>query len=381
MATVSTTPLAALQALGQSVWLDDISRKMLHAGDLKRLIDEDGLQGMTSNPSIFQKAIGLTADYDEEIKSLVAKGASADDVYEGLAVADITEALDAFRPTYDKTKGGDGFVSLEVSPLLAHDTAATIAEGKKLWARVNRPNLMIKVPATPEGLPAVEELLFSGINVNVTLLFNVDAYRLVAETYIRALTRRAEAGEKVDHVASVASFFVSRIDTEADKRIDAKVAAETDATKKAHLESLKGRVAIANAKNAYTVYQELFEGKPFAALKAKGAKVQRLLWASVGTKDPKYPDTLYTAGLIGPETVSTMPRVSYDAFKSHGAAEATLLQGMPEAKTFMSELAAAGVDFKDVTDKLLRDGVKIFADAFDSLMGTVKEKREKLIKG
>ena len=239
---------------------------------------------------------------------------------------------------------------------------------------------MIKVPATPEGIPAIEELLFSGINVNVTLLFSVDAYKEVAETYIRALTRRAEAGEKVDHVASVASFFVSRIDTEVDKRLDAKAAAESDPKKKAALEALKGRVAIANAKNAYAVYQELFEGKPFAALKAKGAKVQRLLWASVGTKDPKYPDTLYTAGLIGPETVSTMPRASYDAYKAHGVGEPTLLQGMPEAKEFMGELASAGVDFKDVTDQLLRDGVKIFADAFGSLMGTVKEKRDKLLK-
>ena len=224
-ATATTTSLAALQALGQSVWLDDISRKMLKAGDLKRLIDDDLLQGMTSNPSIFQKAIGLSADYDEEIKTMVARGESADDIYEGLAVADIGEALDAFRPTYDKAKGGDGFVSLEVSPLLAHETAATIAEGKKLWARLNRPNLMIKVPATPEGLPAIEELLFSGINVNVTLLFGVDAYKQVAETYIRALTRRAEGGLPIDHVASVASFFVSRIDTEVDKRLDAKIAA------------------------------------------------------------------------------------------------------------------------------------------------------------
>ena len=260
MATATLTPLAALQALGQSVWLDDISRKMLHAGALKVLIDGDGLQGMTSNPSIFQKAIGTGTDYDEEIKTLVAKGASADDVYQALTVHDIGEALDAFRPTYDQTKGGDGFVSLEVSPLLALDTVGTTAEGKTLWGKLDRPNAMIKVPATPEGIPAIEELLFSGMNVNVTLLFSVDAYREVAETYIRALTRRVEKGLPVDHIASVASFFVSRIDSEVDKRVDAKIAAESDPAKKTHLESLKGRVAIANAKNAYAIYQELFEG-------------------------------------------------------------------------------------------------------------------------
>ena len=380
MATAATTtPLAALQALGQSVWLDDISRKMLHAGDLKQLIDGDGLQGMTSNPSIFQKAIGTGTDYDEEVLASVGRGSSADDIYEGLTVADIGEALDAFRPIYDETKGGDGFVSLEVSPLLAHNTEATIAEGKKLWGKLNRPNAMIKVPATPEGLPAIEELLFSGINVNVTLLFSVDAYKEVAETYIRALTRRVEKGLAVDHIASVASFFVSRIDSEVDTRIDAKIDAESEPAKKASLLALKGRVAIANAKNAYAVYQELFEGSPFAALQAKGAHVQRLLWASVGTKNPKYPDTLYTHGLIGPKTVSTMPRAAYDAFKDHGLAEPTLLQGMPEAKAFMGELAAAGIDFNDVTAKLLRDGVKIFEDAFISLMKTVSEKRTKIL--
>jgi len=375
------TPLASLQALGQSVWLDDISRNMLQAGDLKPLIDDDGLQGMTSNPSIFQKAIGSGTAYDEEVKSLVASGAGADDIYEALTVADIGAALDAFRPTYDRTNGEDGFVSLEVSPLLAHDTDATIAEGKKLWGKLNRPNAMIKVPATPEGLPAIEELLFSGINVNVTLLFAVEAYKEVAETYLRALTRRVEKGLPVDQVASVASFFVSRIDSEVDNRLDAKIAAESDPKKKAALESLKGRVAIANAKNAYAVYQELFEGKPFASLKAQGAHVQRLLWASVGTKNPKYPDTLYTAGLIGPKTVSTMPRAAYDAFKEHGVSEPTLLLGMSEAKSFMGELASAGIDFNDVTAKLLRDGVKVFEDAFVSLMKTVNEKRAKLLEG
>ena len=380
MATASTTALTALQALGQSVWLDDISRKMLHAGDLKTLIDQDGLQGMTSNPSIFEKAIAHGNDYDDEVQTLVGTGGGVDAIYEALTVADIGEALDAFRPTYDRTKALDGYVSLEVSPLLAHDTAGTIAEGKRLWGKLNRPNAMIKVPATPEGIPAIEELLYSGVNVNVTLLFSVVAYKTVAETYIRALTRRAAEGKPVDHLASVASFFVSRIDSEVDKRIDAKIKAESDPAKKATLESLLGKVAIANAKNAYAVYQELFEGPPFAALKAKGAQVQRLLWASVGTKNPKYADTLYTAGLIGPQTVSTMPRPAYDAFKTHGSATATLLQGMPEAKTLIADLGKAGIDFKDVTDQLLREGVKVFADAFGLLMKSVRDKRAGVLK-
>jgi len=379
-ASTSTTPLAALQALGQSVWLDDISRKMLNAGDLNRLIEDDGLQGMTSNPSIFQKAIGTGTEYDDEVQNLVGLGGGLDDIYQGLTVADITEALDLFRPTYDRAGGGDGFVSLEVSPLLALDAEGTTVEAKKLWALLDRPNAMIKIPGTTECLPAIEEALFSGINVNVTLLFSTDAYRAVAETYLRALKRRADAGLPVDGIASVASFFVSRIDSEVDKRLEGKLASESIPARKAKLEGLLGKVAIANAKNAYGIYQELFEGPSFAGLKAKGAKVQRLLWASVGTKNPKYPDTLYTAGLIGPETVSTMPRAAYDAFKDHGKAAPTLLDGMDEAKVVMADLAGAGVDFKDVTDKLLRDGVKLFADAFHDLMKAIRDKRAAVLR-
>jgi transaldolase len=381
MATATaTTPLAALQALGQSVWLDDISRKMLTTGELQRLIEEDSLQGMTSNPSIFQKAIGTGSEYDVEIKAMVAKGFTADDIYQGLTVADIGTALDLFRPTYDQTKGGDGFVSLEVSPLLAHNTEATTKEALKLWALLKRPNAMIKIPGTEEGLPSIEEALFSGLNVNVTLLFSVEAYRAVAETYIKALTRRAEAGLPIDGIASVASFFVSRIDSEVDKRIEAKIKETTDPATKAKLEGLLGKAATANAKNAYAVYQTLFEGPGFASLKAKGAKAQRVLWASVGTKNPKYPDTLYTAGLIGPNTVSTMPRAAYDAFKDHGQAAPTLLQGHEEAKKVMADLASVGIDFHEVTDKLLADGVKVFEDSFADLMHTITVKREALLK-
>ncbi len=379
MATVSTNPLAALQALGQSVWLDDISRKMLETGELKRLIGEDGLQGMTSNPSIFQKAIGSGNEYDEEVQSLVGLGNGIEAIYEDLTVADIRRALDEFRPVYDRTRGGDGFVSLEVSPLLAHDTTATIAEAKKLWGLLGRPNAMIKIPGTPEGLPAIEEALFSGLNVNITLLFSVEAYTAVAETYIKALKRRAEKGLPVDRIASVASFFVSRIDTEVDNRIEAKIKEAKDPGTKAKLEGLLGKVAIANAKNAYAVYQELFEGPEFAPLKAKGAHVQRVLWASVSTKNKKYPDTLYTDGLIGPETVSTMPMSAFEAFKDHGHASNTLLEGRAEATKVMADLASVGIDFKDVTDKLLRDGVKLFADAFHELFKAISEKRATIL--
>ncbi|MDR3633844.1 MAG: transaldolase [Isosphaeraceae bacterium] len=376
MATVSaTTPLSALQALGQSVWLDDISRKMLNEGELKRLIEEDGLQGMTSNPSIFHKSISSSNDYDDAIRELVAEGKTVDGIYEALTVADIKEALDLFRPVYDRTNGGDGFVSLEVSPLLAHSTEKTIAEAKKLWALLGRPNAMIKIPGTPEGLPAIEECLFSGINVNVTLLFSVDAYEAVAHTYVKALKRRVEKGLPVDRIASVASFFVSRIDAEVDKRLEAKIKATNDPTEKGRLESLLGKAAIANAKNAYAVYQRIFEGEEFAPLKAKNAKVQRVLWASVGTKNPRYPDTLYTAGLIGPETVSTMPRASYDAFKDHGHAATALLDGIDDAPKIMQSLADAGIDFHDVTDKLLKDGVALFADAFHKLNEAILEKK------
>lgn len=375
----STSPLAALQALGQSVWLDDISRKMLNEGELRRLIEQDSLQGMTSNPTIFQKAISQGDAYNADIQVMVTEGDGLEAIYQALTVSDIRQALDQFRTVYDRTRGLDGYVSLEVSPLLAHDTDGTIREAKELWGLLDRPNAMIKVPGTPEGLPAIEELLYSGINVNVTLLFSVDAYEAVAETYLRALNRRVAEGKPVDHIASVASFFVSRIDAEVDRRIDALLKDETDPARKSKLESLKGRIAIANAKNAYKVYQKLFESPTFETLKQKGARVQRLLWASVGTKNPKYPDTLYTAGLIGPETVSTMPRAAFDAFKDHGKATCTLTVGMDEAAAEVDQLAQAGVSLADVTDQLLREGVKSFADSFAELFGAIKSKRDEIL--
>ncbi len=317
MATATKSPIAELQALGQSVWLDNISREILSNGALHRLIVDDGLQGVTSNPTIFDKAISHSADYDDAIKKAVVGGSDADAIYQALTIADIQEALDLFRPLYDRLHGGDGFVSLEVSPYLAHDTQGTTREAKILWDKLARPNAMIKIPGTPEGLKAIEDSLFAGINVNVTLLFSVDAYEAVAHAYVKALKRRAEAGLPVDRAASVASFFVSRIDSEVDKRIEAKLKAETDPAKKAKLESLLGKIAVANAKNAYAVFQKIFSGPEWRALASKGAKVQRVLWASVGTKNPKYSDTLYIDELVGPDTVSTMPPATLDAVRDH----------------------------------------------------------------
>jgi transaldolase len=378
-ATKTTSPLAELQKLGQSVWMDSISRKILDDGELQRRIDE-GLQGMTSNPTIFEKAIGHSTDYDPEFRRLVAQKLEAEAIYDALTTADIRRALDLFRPVYDRTNGGDGFVSLEVSPLLAHDTKATLSEAKRLWGLLDRPNAMIKIPGTAEGLPAIEESLAAGLNINITLLFSVEAYEAVARAFLRALERRVKAGQPVDRISSVASFFVSRIDTEVDKRIEAKLKTETDPARKKALEGLLGKIAIANAKNAYAVFQRIFEGPEFAPLKAKGAKVQRPLWASVSTKNPKYPDTLYVSELIGPNTVSTIPPETIEAFKDHGKARLSLTEDMPGARQAVAKLGELGIDFKDVTDLLLKQGVESFEKSFEQLMKTIREKREKLLK-
>ena len=377
MATATQkSPLAQLQALGQSVWLDSISRGMMDRGELQKRIAE-GLQGMTSNPTIFEKAIGHSADYDDLFRSLVAQGAEAEAIYTTLTVSDIRRALDLFRPVYDRTSGGDGYVSLEVSPLLAHDTKGTIAEAQKLWGLLDRPNPMIKIPGTPEGLPAIEESLFAGLNVNVTLLFSNEAYEAVARTYIRALERRVKAGLPVDRIASVASFFVSRIDTEVDKRLAAKLASETDSARKAKIQALEGKTAIANAKNAYAIYQSLFTGSDFAPLKAKGARVQRVLWASVSVKNPKYVDTLYIDELIGPQTVSTMPPETLDAFADHGHPRLSLTEDVAQAHKIGEQLHEVGINLKEVTDLLLKQGVDSFAKSFETLMATIREKRAK----
>ena len=373
----ATTPITAIQAHGQSVWIDFISREFLDSGNLRKMIETDDLRGVTSNPTIFEKAIGYGSQYDEQFKQLVKQGADAQAVYDALTTPDIRNALDLFKETYTRTKGLDGYVSLEVSPILANDTEKTISEAVRLWKILDRPNAMIKIPGTPAGLPAIEECLFQGININVTLLFSVHAYEAVARAYVRALERRAKAGLPVSGIASVASFFVSRIDAEVDKLLDGAAANIADATQRQAVEHLKGKVAIANAKEAYAVYEQIFGSPEFAALKSHGAHVQRLLWASVGTKNPSYPDTIYVDELIGPDTVSTMPPETYNAVRDHGKVSNALTHGLADARHTMSELAKHAIDFNSVTDKLLKVGVERFSADFETLMKSIREKRDK----
>lgn len=375
---MSSNPLVQLHEYGQSVWLDQISRSLITSGELKRLIAEDGLRGMTSNPTIFQKAIGNGQDYAEHIKQLVRSGGSISQLYEGLVIQDIGAAADVFRPLYDSEDGSDGFVSLEVSPLLANDTQATIKEAKELWGRLNRPNVMIKVPATPAGLPAIEELIAVGLNINVTLIFAVEVYEKVAEAYIRGLERRANAGQPVDHIASVASFFVSRIDTAVDKQLEQKLQQATDPAQKQRIESLLGKAAIANAKLAYESFRRIFSGERWNRLKLKGARVQRPLWASTSTKNPKYRDTLYVEELIGSDTVNTVPMNTLEDFRDHGVVKPTLESGLQEAHQVFAELKQAGIDMQAVTRKLTEDGVASFAESFNGLIEVIKTRRDEL---
>jgi transaldolase/glucose-6-phosphate isomerase len=362
-------PLKQLESLGQSIWLDMIQRSMLRSGELKRLIDEAGLGGLTSNPTIFEKAIGHSPDYDEQIGQVAKGGASRDDVYDAVVTEDIAAAADLFRPIYDKLQGADGFVSLEVSPLLAHDSERTMQEARRLYGKLKRPNVMIKVPATPEGLPAIEQLISEGINVNVTLIFSVDVYNKVAEAYIRGLERRNEAGKPLTGIGSVASFFVSRIDTAVDKELQKKVDAGSSEAK-----ALIGKAAIANAKLAYESFEKIFGSERFAKLKGKGARVQRPLWASTSTKNPAYSDVMYVEALIGPDTVDTAPKATIEAYTDHGKPQVTLTQDVQQAHQLFDELAAAGIDFKKITEQLTADGVKSFADSFEQLMAAIDKK-------
>jgi len=368
-------PLVQLRTAGQSPWYDYIQRELITSGDLQAMIDQDGLMGVTSNPSIFEKAIGGSADYDEELQRLAAQVTNVKEIYEALAIRDIQAAADVMSAVYESSKGRDGYVSLEVSPDLAFNTDGTIEEALRLWKTVDRANVMIKVPGTPEGLPAVEHLLSQGLNINITLLFSVKVYEDVAWTYIRGLEKFAANGGDVSKIASVASFFVSRIDTMIDTHLDAKLKDETNESKRKTLESLKGQIAIANAKVAYLIYQEIFSGAQFQALKQKGAKVQRLLWASTGTKNPQYPDTYYMDALIGPDTVNTIPAVTFNAFRDHGTVKETLTEGVEEAKATMQSLADCGVSMADVTEALLKDGARMFGESFDQLMAVISRKR------
>lgn len=361
-------PLKALLACGQSPWMDYIRRDLLTGGRLKKMIDEDGLMGMTSNPTIFEKAITGSKDYADILESPEVKNLDAKGVYEKIAIRDVQDAADIFRTVYQQTKRRDGYVSLEVSPLLANDTRGTIDEARRLWKAVNRENVMIKVPGTKEGLPAIRQLLEEGLNINITLLFAQWVYEEVAEAFFQALEARVKKGQDISHIASVASFFVSRIDTLVDSMIDTRLKTEKDPNQRALLTSLEGKVAIANAKLTYRKYQESYGGARWKVLAAKGGQTQRLLWASTSTKNPKYRDVMYVEELIGRETVDTIPPATFDAFRDHGRVRPSLTENVEEAARVMANLQKAGISMKEVTDKLVVDGVKLFADAFRQLL-------------
>lgn len=366
--------LTEIQTYGQSLWYDNISRDLLQNGTIQRLVDE-GVTGMTSNPAIFEKAISGSSAYDEQLRELAHQGKSAQDIFEALAVEDIRAAADILRPVYDRTNGVDGYVSLEVSPFLAHDTKATTAEAARLAAWVDRPNLMVKIPATPEGLPAIEESLAAGLNINITLIFSRKAYANVMEAYLKALERRAAAGQPINGIASVASFFVSRVDTLVDKLLDEKAAATSDPAEQAKLKALQGKAAVANARLAYQLFKKTFDGPRWAALAAKGARVQRPLWASTSTKNPAYRDVIYVEELIGQHTVNTAPHQTIDAFRDHGIAEPRLDTRVAESTAEEAALTAAGIDLDAVTDKLLDDAVRLFTDPFQKLLDAIEAKR------
>ena len=373
-------PVRALQEHGQTVWLDFLSRGFIVKGDLKKLIDEDGLHGVTSNPSIFEKAIGHSDEYDQAIaRMLQARDRPVGELYECLAVEDIKHAADVLRPVFDATRGADGYVSIEVSPYLAMDTQRTVGEAKRLWREVDRKNVMVKVPATTAGMPAIQMLTAQGVNVNITLLFSRRVYEQVVEAYLSGLEERAASGADLGHVASVASFFVSRIDAAVDKLLDQKIAEVNDPDEKARLGKLKGAVAVANAKLAYQRYKRLFAGNRWIALQAKGAREQRLLWASTGTKNKAYSDVLYVEELIGPNTVNTMPPATVEAFRDHGKLRDALEENVDEAQRILGDLGRAGISLDAVTDKLTEDGVRLFADSADQLLAAVANKRAALL--
>ena len=389
-------PLVELQKLGQSIWYDNIRRALLDTGDLQRKIGApptgltstlqqklsgDDLRGVTSNPAIFEKAITGSSDYNEAMRKLIADGKSVQEIYEALVIEDIQRATDLFAPVYARTKGIDGYVSLEVSPLLAHDTAGSVAEARRLWATLKRQNAMIKIPATPAGIPAVKQLIADGININVTLIFSQETYEQVAEAYISGLEQRAIAGHPIDHIASVASVFVSRIDTSIDSQLEFRIRRSSDETEKAQLTSLLGQAAIANAKLMYQRFKDLFASDRFAKLKAKGAQVQRPLWASTGTKNPKYRDVYYVEELIGPDTVNTVPPATFSAFRDHGQVRPSLEENFDAARQTIKQLAEIGIDLKQVTQQLQDEGVQAFMDSFGTLTASITSKQAALTSG
>jgi len=361
-------PLIQLQQQGQSVWLDFITRRFIAEGKLSELIQKDGLRGVTSNPTIFQKAITGSADYDQSIRTLIEKGESAAAIFDAVAVEDIQKACDAFKDVYASTQGLDGYVSLEVSPMLSRDTQGTLDAARRLNKAVNRPNVMIKIPATVEGLPAIQQALAEGININITLIFSLDRYEKVIEAWLSGLEKRAAAGQPVKNVASVASFFVSRVDAAIDKQLDEK--------KPAGYESLKGKAAIANAQEAYALFEKMLSGPRFKALEAKGAHVQRPLWASTSSKNPAYRDVIYVEELIGAHTVNTLPQPTIDAFRDHGVVKRALPASGNE---WLVKLSQAGIDMKAVTDKLEVDGLRLFEESYTDLLKSIDQKKAALV--
>ncbi|HAO78692.1 MAG TPA: transaldolase [Verrucomicrobia subdivision 3 bacterium] len=370
-------PLLELEAFGQSIWMDFIQRGMIASGQLKQLIEKDGLRGVTSNPSIFEKAIAGSHDYDDAIRALALEGKSVDQIYDSLTVEDIQRVADLFRPVYDRLDGADGFVSLEVSPYLARDTARTIADARRLWVAVARPNVMIKVPATMEGLPAIQQLIGEGINVNITLLFGLPRYRQVAEAYLAGLETLAAQDKPLKSVASVASFFLSRIDVLLDPTLEKLMA--TDKSKADFGKTFHGQVAIFSAKAAYQIYQDIFANERFGKLKAKGARTQRLLWASTSTKNPAYNDLKYVEALIGPETIDTIPLETLAAYRDHGKPAARLTNDAEQASKTLLRLGEVGIDLDMATQRLEDEGIQKFIKAFDVLMNTLKEEQSQML--
>jgi transaldolase len=370
--------LQQLQDYGQSPWLDFISRDLLTSGKLEELIGL-GIVGETSNPTIFDKAIGSGTEYDEELRQLVREGKSVSEIYDTLVLGDIRNAAMTLRPIYDRTNGRDGYVSIEEPPDMAYDTERSFVEARRLFDYLGMPNIMIKIPGTPEGILAFQRAIAAGINVNVTLVFSLDNYRCVAEAYIAGLEERLAAGKPVDRIASVASFFVSRVDTAVDKRLDEIIAATSDEQRRQELRALQGKAAIANAKLAYAAYQEIFSGPRWEALAQKGARTQRCLWASTSTKNPAYRDVLYVEELIGPDTVNTMPLQTIEAFLDHGRVERTLDRDVEKARAEYAAIEQAGISMDEVTLQLQKDGVKLFADSFNDLINTIRSKREAMM--
>ncbi|HLI69195.1 MAG TPA: transaldolase [Ktedonobacteraceae bacterium] len=371
-----SNPLLQLKTLGQSVWYDNIDRAQLVSGEFKRLLDEDGIVGVTANPTIFEKSISHGHAYDEQMMQLIKQGKSTNEIYEALVIQDIRTVADLLRPIYESTDRHDGYVSLEVSPELAHDTEGTLSEVRRFWKIVDRPNLMIKIPATPAGIPAIERALTEGINVNITLIFSLDNYRQVAEAYLNALENRNAEGKDIGHIASVASFFVSRVDTLVDKLLEEKVKASSDPIEQRKLKELEGKAAIANARLVYQEFKRIFNTPRFETLKHSGAHVQRPLWASTSTKNPAYRDVLYAEELVGPDTVDTMPLETIRNFRDHGVVTLTVEKDPQSAQAVLDELEKLDIHYAQVTQQLQDEGVQKFADSFHQLFQGIESKQK-----